>query len=92
MIYDMRTCKLCGKWFKPSHPGELYCCDECRKKAANINKKASLKRIKEREKMAAKPRSKPTVTMNDVLKYMREHDCQYAEAVTNLENQRSNIL
>lgn len=28
--YSKKSCDCCGKWFKPSHPAQKYCCTECR--------------------------------------------------------------
>ena len=51
-----RECKFCGKSFTPTTGQQRYCCDACRYRASNLNKKdhitkksekAMKKRVKE---------------------------------------------
>ena len=89
------VCEICGKSFEGGSAAAKYCSDECRKVArmkndAAIREKLKLKR--EREQRARftgyDTQQKLGVSMGEVLKYMRKHDCQYVTAITNLENQR----
>lgn len=82
------TCIICGKSFKNIYPGAHFCSEECKKEGKRRNRRRSY----EREKAAAvanKGQKKSAgISMQDVLDYMRENDCQYVEAITKLEEQR----
>ena len=80
-----RKCKLCGELFMPADPRQLYCSDGYRKVMTRIYKQNSNPPEPKPQKKQPAVRISYGYTMKDIMEYMAEHDCQYAEAVRKLE-------
>lgn len=96
--YNPKFCEWCDKWFVPTQSGQKYCCPECREEAAKYQATKRLWKKIHPDKRVPDPgpqrepepqEKSPAATMDEVLAYMKEHNCQYRRAVQALEGIRN---
>ena len=81
-IFKEKTCVVCGAIFTPTSGAQKTCCKEC---AASLKKEYMKNYFKEKH---SKPRKKAKSPFSETIKYAKEHDISYGEAVARMDAEK----